>query len=182
MKRKEQLEALETMKSAERKEKRKHYSIKSYEKKVGDANKDMRVKVLIDSDWGNCNSIKSLSVNKKNTKVEVINRFIKGEILNFLKISLVSFICDAIVVFAFPDDATHDIYSQNKIIKCLPKLLLSDTDSTSFQFVFICELNCVISEYCTRQMLFEIIIGSKIKDQLYLTQKFYALFEVQNKS
>ena len=53
------------MKSAERKEKRKHYSTKSYEKKVGDANKDMRVKVLIDSDWGNCNSIKSLSVNKK---------------------------------------------------------------------------------------------------------------------
>ena len=31
-------------------------------------------------------------------------------------------------------------------------------------------------------MLFEIIIGSKIKDQLYLAQKFYALFEVQNKS
>ena len=38
------------MKSAERKEKRKRCSIKSYEKKVGDANKDMRVKVLIDSD------------------------------------------------------------------------------------------------------------------------------------
>ena len=50
MKRKEQLEALETMKSVERKGKRKHYSIKSYEKKVGDANKDVRVKVLIDSD------------------------------------------------------------------------------------------------------------------------------------
>ena len=112
----------------------------------------------------------------------MINRFIKGEVLNFLKISLVSFICDVIVVFAFPDDATRDIYSQNKIIKCLPKLLLSDTDSTSFQFVFIFELNCVRSEYCPRQMLFEIIIGSKIKDQLYLAHEFYALFEVQNKS
>ena len=60
--------------------------------------------------------------------------------LTFAKLSFVSFIYD--VIDCFLDNDTHDIYAQNKIIKCLPYLLLTDTDSESLLFVFVCQLNC----------------------------------------
>ena len=102
--------------------------------------------------------------------------------LIFSKIYLARFIYDVLPVFGFPDDATRDIYWQNKIIKRLLYLLLPGTDSASFQFVFACELNYAISEENIRQMLFEIIFWSKNKDRLDLADDFYTLLGIQNKS
>lgn len=61
--RREQLEAPEIMKFTGKKGE-KHRSIKSYEERLGDASRDTRVKTLIDFDWYNSNSIKSLAVKK----------------------------------------------------------------------------------------------------------------------
>ena len=71
---------------------------------------------------------------KKNTNVKVTSRFMNGKMLAFTKITPASFIYDVVDGFAFPDNAACGIYSQNKIIECLMYLLLTDTDSTSFQF------------------------------------------------
>ena len=59
-----------------------------------------------------------------------------GNMLTIIKISLVSFICDVIVPLSFPDDSNCDFYSQEKMKKNLPYLLLANTDSAGFQFVF----------------------------------------------
>lgn len=96
--------------------------------KSGDANRDTLVKTVTDSNQDICVSIKSLAI-KRNTNVKVTSKFMNGKMLTFSKMSAGDFIYDVIDVFTFPYDATRDIHLQNKIINCLPYLLLTDTDS-----------------------------------------------------
>ena len=96
--------------------------------KSGDANRDTLVKTVTDSNQDICVSIKSLAM-KRNTNVKVTSKFMNGKMLTFSEMSAGDFIYDVIDVFTFPYDATRDIHLQNKIINCLPYLLLTDTDS-----------------------------------------------------
>ena len=64
--------------------------------------KDRRVKTMIDFEYNDCNSIKSLAI-KKNTNVKITSRFIKGKMLMFAKLSIKSFAYDMIDVFCFPN-------------------------------------------------------------------------------
>lgn len=94
--------------------------------KNDDANRDTLVKTVTDSNQDICVSIKSLAI-KRNTNVKVTSKLMNGK--TFSKMSTAGFIYDVIDVFTFPYDATRDIHLQNKIINCLPYLLLTDTDS-----------------------------------------------------
>ena len=57
---------------------------------------------------------------------------------------------------------------------------LTDTDSTSLFFVFICSLDCTVSEKDCRKILFEVMIASKIFQRLDLSDDFWEQFNVQN--
>ena len=78
--------------------------------------------------------------------------------LTFAKVSFASFTYDVIDVFCFSDVGTQEIYSQNKIIKCLPYLIPTYTDSTSFFFVSVCQLDCEITKTRARELIFEIVM------------------------
>ena len=54
------------------------------------------------------------------------------------KVSVKSFVYDIIHVFMFPNEEMKKIYQKYKINKCLVEQNLTDTDSTSIFFVFIC--------------------------------------------
>ena len=63
-------------------------------------------------------------------------------------------------VFCFPEDnpKVQAIYEKHKIEKCFLYQNLTDTDSTSLFFVFICNLNCQLNEkdsnmWCLRHWL-----------------------------
>ena len=63
-------------------------------------------------------------------------------------------------VFCFPEinPKVQAIYEKHKIEKCFLYQNLTDTDSTSLFFVFICNLNCQLNEkdskmWCLRQWL-----------------------------
>ena len=58
---------------------------------------------------------------------------------------------------------------------------LTDTDCTSLFFVFICSLDCTVSEK-DRKFLFEVMIASKIFQRLDLSDDFWEQFNVQNKA
>ena len=58
---------------------------------------------------------------------------------------------------------------------------MTDTDSTSLNFIFVCGLNCVVDEIQARKIIFEVMIESKIIDRLDLSDDFWAEFNVQNK-
>ena len=141
--------------------------------------KDRRVKTMIDFEYNGCNSIKSLAI-KKNTNVKVTSRFIKGKMLMFAKLSIKSFVYDMIDVFCFPNKDIQSIYDFYQIEKCFLYQNLTDTDSTSLLFLFICNLECILPESKARKVIFECMVKSKMLDRLDLSNEFWKEFNVQN--
>ena len=136
-------EALERFKEREKKY-HKRTGLTSYVDRMDDANKNQKVKTIIDFSDQDTASIKALGI-KTNDKIKITTRFIKGKMLMFSKVSLKSFVYDIIDIFCFPDEDVKEIFDKHKIIKCFVYLILSDTDSCSFQFTFITKLSSRIS-------------------------------------
>ena len=59
---------------------------------------------------------------------------------------------------------------------------LTDIDPTSVFFVFICNLTCSVSEKNSREVVFKVLLKSKILAHLDVSNNFWGQFGVQNKS
>ena len=101
--------------------------------------------------------------------------------LMFAKVSIKSFVCDIIDVFMFPNDTTKSIYKKYNIEKCYVFQCLTDTDSTSINFILICDKNSIVDEKNARNIIFEVFVSSKILSRLDLSDAFWEQFGVQNK-
>ena len=100
--------------------------------------------------------------------------------LMFANPSLQSFVCDMIDVFCFPDQVAQESYKKYSIEKCFLYQNLTDTDSTSLIFIFICNVNCSVNEKDSRKILFEIMIASKIFKRLDLSDDFWNKNQIRN--
>ena len=118
---------------------------------------------------------------KQNPNVKVTTRFSSGKMLMFAKVSIKSFVYDLIDVLMFPDEKTQTIYEKYMVKKCYLYQNLTDTDSTSIFFLFICHLNSIVDEITARNIIFEVMINSKILNRLDLSDDFCNQFSVQNK-
>ena len=134
---------------------------------------------MIDFEYNASNSIKSLAI-KKNTNVKVTSRFIKGKMLMFAKLSIKSFVYDMIDVFCFPNQDIQLIYDFYQIEKCFLYQNLTDTDSTSLLFVFVCDLQSTLPESQARKVIFECMVKSKILDRLDVSDEYWKQFNVYN--
>ena len=114
----------------------------------------IKIKSIIDFSDQDAASIKALAI-KKNEKIKITTRFMKGKMLMLSKISLKSFVYNIIDTFCFPDIEVREIYNMYQIIKAFIYLILTDTDSFSLQFTFISELTSSISEDEARNLIFE---------------------------
>ena len=101
-------EALDKFKQKEKKGK-KRTVLQSYSERIDIANKNQKIKTIIDFSHQDTASIKSLGV-KTNDKVKITTRFIKGKMLMFSKISLNTFVYDLIDHFCFPDEEVQDLF------------------------------------------------------------------------
>ena len=135
------------------------------------AQKNNKIKSMIDFDKEHANSIKSLAVEKK-LNVTLTTRFMKGKMLMLAKTSSQSFVYDMIDVFCFPDQVAQEIYKKYSIEKCFLHQNLTDTDSNLLFFIFICNLNCSVNEKDSRKILFEVMIASRIFKRLDLSDDF----------
>ena len=81
----------------------------------------------------------------------------------------------------FPDEVIQEIYDKNRIKKCLLLHNLTDTDSTSLTFIFISYKDCTVKESLSRNLIFEIMIKSKLLERLDLSDEFQEQFGVHNK-
>ena len=81
--------------------------------------------------------------------------------LMFATISLKSFMYDMIDVFCFPNEEIKQIYDYYQIEKCFLYQNLTDTDSTSPLFNFICKVDCFNAESETRKTIFKCLKNSK---------------------
>ena len=128
---------------------------------------------MIDFDRKECNNIKSIAL-KANPNINVTLRFINGKMLMFSKIFLKSFVYDMIDVFCFPAEEVKMIYNKYNIIKCYMCLNLTNTDSCSCFFNFICKKECNIKESKSRNLIFEILKQSKIAERLNVSDAFWS--------
>ena len=177
---KSDLESLKYLHEKNKRQKKRMFA-KEYDNFIDLAQQDKKIKSIIDFDKNQMCSIKSLAV-KSNSKVNVTTRFMKGKMLMFAKVSILSFNYDMVDVFMFPNEQTKKIYEENDIIKCYLYQNLTDTDSTSLTFLFVCKNNCNLPENKARDLTFEIMLKSKIKSRLDLSNDFWKKFRVQDKS
>ena len=173
-----QLDGVECFKRQERKRK-KRIKKDDLDLRTEKLLQDRRIKTMIDFEYNASNSIKSLAI-KKNTNVKVTSRFIKGKMLMFAKLSIKSFVYDMIDVFCFPNKDIQLIYDFYQIEKCFLYQNLTDTDSTSLLFVFICNLESTLPESEARKVIFECMKQSKILDRLDVSDKYWEQFNVYN--
>ena len=96
--------------------------------------------------------------------------------LMFSKISVKGFVYELIDVFTFPNYETQKIYDKYKISRCYFDQNLTDTDSTSMFFVFICDLQCNLREDKARDIIFEIMLKSKIFHRLDISADYFEQF------
>ena len=104
----------------------------------------------------------------------------------FSKVSIKSFVYDLIDVFMFPNEEIQKLYQQYQVNRCYlyqnltDNQNLTDTSSTSMFFVFICDLNSCVSEDKAQNIIFDVMIKSKIFDRLDLSAEFYEQFNCRN--
>ena len=174
------LDALECLKKKEKRGKKRKLK-DDYSDRKNSLIHDKKIKTMIDFEENNSASIKSLAI-KKPTTVKVSSRFIKGKMLMFAKLSIKSFVYDLIDVFCFPDEKIKEIYEKYQIEKCYLYQNLTDTDSTSLFFVFICALDCVLPESEARNVIFECMINSEVLQRLDTSHDFWKKYNIQNKA
>ena len=175
-----QLESVECLKRQEKKRK-KRIKKDDLDLRTEKLLQDRRVKTMIDFEYNASNSIKSIAI-KKNTNVNVTSRFIKGKMLMFAKLSIKSFVYDMIDVFCFPNNDIQAVYDSYQIEKCFLYQNLTDTDSTSLLFVFICNLQCMLPESEARKVIFECMTKSKILERLDLSDEHWKQYNVYDAS
>ena len=172
-----EMESLTQFKEKESKSHKKK-NLYSYFDLMEKANSDLKVKNVIDFSEQDIAGVKAIAV-KKRDKVKITTRFMKGKMLMFSKISLKSFVYDAIDIFCFPDETISEIYERNDILKVFIYLILTDTDSCSLQFTFINRLSSNITEDRARNIIFEILI-LKLRDRLDTSHEFFERFSCRD--
>ena len=110
-------------------------------------------------------SFKSIAIQTSPNVKVTATQVMKGKMIMFAKTSIISFVYGMIDVFCFPKDnpKVQTIYDKHRIEKCFLYQNLTDRDSTSLFFVFICDLNCQLNEKYSRNVIFEVMINSKIR-------------------
>ena len=98
--------------------------------------------------------------------------------LMFAKLPIKSFVYDMIDVFCFANDEIQQIYDYYQIEKYFLYQNLTDTDSTSLFFNFICGLDCYVLESEAKIIIFKCLKKSKILNRLDLSDEFWKQFEI----
>ena len=115
---------------------------------------------------------------KRQNNVRISTRQIAAKLLINAKISLASFLC--VDTFCFPNGKAQAIYARLKIIKVLPYLLITDTDSGSLEFIIIAEDSCNCGERKMKDILLKIFLDNDIHKRLNLSNEFFEQFDKRN--
>ena len=126
-------------------------------------------------------SIKDLAV-KQGNAVKPTTRFFSGRMLMFAKISLISFIYDLIETFCFPNAKTKEIYKNYLIDFIYLYHILTDTDSTSIFFIFVCKPESSIPDEKYRYCLFEVVRANELLHRFDASHEFWEKFSVRDQS
>lgn len=97
----------------------------------------------------------------------------------FAELSLMSFIYELVETFYFPSNTVKKIYPKYLIQKIYIYHLLADTDSICLKLIFINNIESEIPEKQLRDILFEIIVASKIYDRFDSSRGYWKKFNAR---
>ena len=120
-------------------------------------------------------SIKSFATKEKE-KIQVTTKFLSGKMLMFAKLSLMSFIYEMLERFCFPNEKAKEIYNKYLIEKVYMYHVLTNTDSTCLQFLFISDPKSDICKQKYREIIFEVIVTSKTYNRFDSSHQYWDLF------
>ena len=143
-------------KNLKRNKKRK--TLHDYGTRKDEVFRNQQIKSLIDFDQDYSSSIRSVAV-QKSLKVNLNTRFLNG--------------------ILFPNEEIQKIYNKHKIDKCYLDQNVTDIDSSSMFFVFICDLQRNLKENEVKDLIFEIILKSKLFDRSIYQQIILKNFNVK---
>ena len=127
-------------------------------------------------EFGSGSSIKSVTI-QTNPNMKITTQFMRVKML-LAKTSIFSFVYDMIDVFYFPEDnpKVQPIFDKHKIEKRFLYQNVTGTNSTHLFLVFIWNLNCQLNEKDSKNVIFEVMINSKIFERLDLSNEFWSQF------
>ena len=102
-----------------------------------------------------------------------------GKLLMFAKLSLKSFIYLLTEILSFPDEDVKKIYDKYMIEQTICYHIVTDKDSTSLQFEIISDPSSNIPETRVRDVIFEVIVRTKIYNRIDTSQSFWDNFDAR---
>ena len=134
--------------------------------------------MIIDFNDRESASIKSFAVKEK-SEIKVISPFMSSKLLMFAKRYLKRFIYALVETFYFLSQLVLDIYKKYKIEKIEMYHVLTDTDSTALQFIIISDPESDVPEPKFRDIIFEIIVATKLYKRFNSSHEFWDNFEAR---
>ena len=124
-------------------------------------------------------SVKSIAVNAS-TSIKCTTRFMSRKLLIFAKLPLKKFIYPLVQMLSIPEEnpIVAQIYDKHSIEKIVRYHVLTDTDSTSLQFVTISDPTSSYPECDMRDILFGIFSSTEIRDRFDKYYYFWRRFGV----
>ena len=98
------------------------------------------------------------------------------------KLSLKSFLYELIETFMFLNKTTKNAFEKYGADFVYIYQLLTDTDSTSIQYIIICDEDNQIKDSEFRNMIFEVVSKNEIFERFNISQDFWSQFGVQDKN
>ena len=180
-KRDEDLEAIEAYEN-KKKSTRSFFNskkINSLEDQISDSLDMRKNKMLLEFNDSQSSSINQIAV-KTNTSIKCTTRFISGKLLMFVKLSLKSFIYSLAELLAFPEEneTVEKIYRKYEIERIYCYHILTDTGSTSLNFLIISHVRSEFPESKVGDILFEIFSSTEIRKRFDKSDIFWEQFGV----
>ena len=180
-KRDEDLEAIEAYEN-KKKSTRSFFNskkINSLEDQISDSLDMRKNKMLLEFNDSQSSSINQIAV-KTNTSIKCTTRFMSGKLLMFVKLSLKSFIYSLAELLAFPEEneTVEKIYRKYEIERIYCYHILTDTGSTSLNFLIISHVRSEFPESKVGDILFEIFSSTEIRKRFDKSDIFWEQFSV----
>ena len=175
-------EILKQLNVSQKRKKRKHNTqtvVDTIEKKINSCSDIRKNRMLIEFNEYKSSSVKSIAV-KGNTSIKCTTRFMSGKLLMFAKLSLKSFIYSLVELLSFPEEnlVVSKIYEKYEIEKILCYHVLTNTDSTSIQFVIVSDPSSTYPECDVRDILLETFSSTEIRERFDKSDEFWRRFGV----
>ena len=138
--------------------------VDTIENKIKNCEDIRKTKMIIEFNEHESSSVKSIAI-KSETNIRCASRFMSGKLLMFAKLSLKSFIYALIELLHFPEEnpIVASIYEKCDIKQIFCYQILTDTNSTSIQFIIVSDPASLYPECDVRDILFEFFSKTEIR-------------------